>query len=280
MTDTSTTLVIGATGNVGRHVVAGLLARGTAVRALTRDPHGAALPPGVEVVAGDATDPGSLTAAATGVDRVFLLWPFLHADGAGRAVDALATHARHIVHLSAMNVRDDRTPAENGVWGQVEAEIRRTGVDATFLRAGGFATNTLAWAPAVRAGDPVRLPYPEASRSLIHEQDIADVAVLALTEEGHAGAAHVLTGPASLTQAEQVRVLGTVAGRPTRVQELTHAQAHAEMGGSDFAAGALAYWATLVETPEPVTRTVEEVTGKQARTFEQWAHDHVADFRP
>jgi uncharacterized protein YbjT (DUF2867 family) len=214
MTDINQILVIGATGNIGRQVVAGLHARGSAVRALSRHPAMAsALPDGVELVAGDLTDPDSLQHALTGVDAVFLLWPFLSADGAPAVVEAVAGHARRVVYVSAMSVRDDRSPAENGVWGQVEDAIRRTDLDWTFLRASGFATNTFEWAPAIRTGQPVRIPYLAAARSLLHERDIADVAVRALTEPGHAGAAYVLTGPAAITQAEQVRILAAVGGR-------------------------------------------------------------------
>jgi uncharacterized protein YbjT (DUF2867 family) len=283
MTTTGKTLVIGATGHIGRNVVAGLRARDVAVRALSRSPGVAGLPGGVEPVAGDLTDPGSLRGALAGVDRVFLLWPFLSAEGAADVVDAVAGQARRVVYVSAMSVRDDLPPAANGVWGQVEAAIRSTHLDWTFLRASGFATNTLAWAEAVRAGDPVRIPYPGAARSLIHERDIADVAVRALTEEGHSRRAYVLTGPAALTQADQVRILGEVAGRPARVEEITAQEARAGMlGWADpaFADGALAYWASLVQTPEPVTGTVEELTGTPARGFAQWARDHAEDFRP
>jgi hypothetical protein len=47
-----------------------------------------------------------------------------------------------------------------------------------------------------------------------------------------------------------------------------------------FVNGALSYWASLVDVPEPVTRTVEEITGAPAPTFEQWSRDHADDFRP
>jgi uncharacterized protein YbjT (DUF2867 family) len=214
---------------------------------------------------------------------VFLLWPFLTADGAPAVVEAIAGTARRVVYVSAMSVRDDRPPMENGVWGQVEDAIRRTGLAWTFLRASGFATNTLQWAPAIRAGRPVRMPYPAAARSLIHERDIAEVAVRAMTEPAHEGVAYTLTGPTAITQADQVRILSAVAGRPTQIEKASHEEARAEMlGWADpaFAEAALSYWASLVDTPEPVTRTVENLTGTPARTFAQWARDHVDDFRP
>lgn len=273
MTVTGRTLVIGATGHIGRNVVAGLRARDVAVRALSRSP--AALPDGVEPVAGDLTEPDTLRGALAGVDRVFLLWPFLSAEGAPAVIDAIAGEARRVVYVSAMTA--------TGVWGQVEAAVRDAGLDWTFLRPSGFATNTLGWAAQVRAGGPVRIPYPGAARSLIHERDIADVAVRALTEEGHSRRAYVLTGPATLTQAEQVRILAEVAGTQARAEEITAQEARVGMlGWADpgFADSALAYWASLVHTPEPVTGTVEQLTGAPARGFEQWARDHAEDFRP
>ncbi|GAB3836572.1 SDR family oxidoreductase [Dactylosporangium cerinum] len=283
MTATGKVLVLGATGNIGRNVVAGLHARDVAVRAMSRSAAAGGLPGGVEPVAGDLTDPGALHGALAGVDRVFLLWPFLSAEGAPAVVEAIAGQARRVVYVSAMSVRDDLPLAGNGVWAHVEAAIRNTGLDWTFLRPSGFATNTLQWAAAVRAGQPVRIPYPGAARSLIHERDIADVAVRALTADGHSGQTYVLTGPAALTQAEQVRIIGEVAGRPARVEGISPEEARIGMlswADPDFADSALAYWASLVQTPEPVTGTVEQITGAPARTFEQWARDHADDFRP
>ena len=275
MTD-KTILVTGATGNIGRHVVSGLRERGATVRALSRFP-------GAGTVTGDLTRPDTLQDALSGVDSVFLLWPFLSAEGAPAVVDAIAAHASRIVYVSALNVRDGVPPEESGVWGQVEAAIRRTSLAWTFLRPGGFATNTLEWAPAIRAGQPVRMPYPGASRSLVHERDIAEVAVRVLTEDGHDGRTYPLTGPAALTQAEQVRILAAVAGQPATVEEITREEARAgtlAWAGEAYADAALDYWQTLVEVPEPVTTTVEEITGRPARTFAEWAHDHADDFRP
>jgi uncharacterized protein YbjT (DUF2867 family) len=282
MTDTNPILVIGATGNIGRHVVAGLHARGATVRAMSRNPAEGQLPDDTQVVAGDLTNLDTMRRALTDVDAVFLLWPFLSADGVPVVVNAIAGHARRVVYVSAMNVRDDLPPGQNGVWGQVEDAIRHTDLEWTFLRSSGFATNTLQWAPAIRAGEPVRIPYPAAARSLIHERDIAEVAVRALTEPGHASAAYILTGPGAITQAEQVRILGAVAGRPARIEETTPEDARATMltwADPEFVDSALSYWASLVNVPERVTRTVEEITGTAARTFAQWARDHADDFQ-
>jgi uncharacterized protein YbjT (DUF2867 family)/ketosteroid isomerase-like protein len=281
MTDIKQALVIGATGNIGRPVVELLRDRGVAVRGMARDVSG--LPEGVDRVGADVRDLDALRAAVQDVDAVLLVWPFMAADGIDDVAAVIGRPGRRVVYVSAMSVRDDAPPERNGVWGQVEDAIRRSGADWTFLRASGFATNTLQWAPAIRAGRPVRAPYLQAARSLIDERDIADVAVVAMTSPGHAGRAYALTGPAAVTQVEQVRLIGAAVGVPVPAEEAGHDEARAEMlswAEPGFADAALGYWASLVATPEPVTDTVRELTGSPARPFARWARDHAAAFRP
>jgi uncharacterized protein YbjT (DUF2867 family) len=268
-----TILVTGATGNVGRHVVAALASSGEPVRAVTRSP--SRVPAGVEVAKGDIAEvPGMLD----GVDRAFLLWPHMTADAAPPVVQALAARVEHVVFLSARGVTDD-SPLFHA---KIERLLRDSGVAWTFLRAGGFATNTLDWADQVRTG-VVRWVHGGAGRALIHERDIADVAVAALTSREHEGAAYELTGPETLTQAEQVRTLGAAVGREVRWEEMPVEEALAELlargWDPEFARNGLAYWASLVADPETVTGTVEEVTGKPARTYAEWAAEHAEDFR-
>lgn len=267
-------LVTGATGNVGRHVVSQLAEAGLEVRALVRDPGRAGLP--VEMAQGDLTVPETLHPALEDVESVFLLWPAFTADGAAEVVEAIAKHARRVVYLSA-NVADE--PGTH--YHEIERLIRNSGLGWTFLRPGGFAANTLGWAGQIRQG-VVRWPYGAASRSLIHEKDIAAVAVHVLTSGGHGGAAYVLTGPEQLTQAEQVRVIGEVIGREVRWEDQSPDEARdrlmAAWGDPAFVVAALRTWEGFVAVPEPVTDTVERLLGRPALTFRQWAADHAADF--
>jgi uncharacterized protein YbjT (DUF2867 family) len=271
---TTPVLVPGATGSVGRHVVGGLHDAGVPVRALTRHPETARLPAGVEVVRGDLTAPDTLEPALAGVGAVFLLWPYFAADGAEEVV-ATVSRAGRVVYLSAMNPR--------GVFETLEGLLAGSGTEWTFLRAGGFATNTLVWADQIRAGDVVRWPSGGAARSLVHERDLAEVAVRTLVEPGHGGGRYVLTGPAAITQVEQVRAIGAAIGRPLRYEEISRAAGRARLLDLGMPAGfadhALDYLSSLVDTPEPVTGEVERLIGKPARTFPEWATDHAADFR-
>lgn len=255
------------------------------VRALTRNPDSAGLPGGVDVFRGDLSHPDTLDVCLDGVESVFLVWPFLTAEAAPAVLDVVAKHARRIVYLSSSGIRDDVEQQTNPITAfhaAVERLIERSGLEWTFLRPSGFATNTLAWAPQIRADGVVRWVYAAAARSLIHERDIAAVAVRALTGDGHGGAKHVLTGPQPLTQAEQVRAIGRVIGRPLRWEEISREAAREQMltyWPPSFVDGALDAWAELVTEPELVTPTVEAVTGTPAHPFREWATDHADDFR-
>jgi uncharacterized protein YbjT (DUF2867 family) len=266
-------LVTGATGKVGRNVVAGLLKRGALVTALTRDRGRADLPAGVEVVQGDLTDAHPLAEQLERVDDVFLVWPLLTARGADELIDVLANHGGRIVYLSA----EAAGRRALSFWASVERSIERSAAEWVFLRPTGFAANTMMWADQIRRGDVVRWPYGNAARSLIDERDVADVAVLALTEDRHVGARYVITGPGAITQAEQVQVIGDALGRDLRWEEIPRHDVQDRLSG--IPSTALDTWASFTVTPEVVTATMREVTGRDARSFADWAQDHVDDFR-
>ncbi|MEV6557180.1 NAD(P)H-binding protein [Nocardia sp. NPDC051756] len=283
MAQTKQVLVIGATGHVGGQVVSQLAEKDVAVRALARTPAAAALPTGVEVVPGDLTTPETLIPALDGVDAVYLTWPMLPGDAANRVIEVIAEHTHRIVLLSSGAVRDDVTEQDNPIGkahALVEQPIRDSDLEWTFLRPYGFATNTLEWAPQIRAGDVVRGAYGAASSTLLHEADIAAVAVLALTTDDHVGARYELSGPTSLSRAEQVATIGAALSRPLTWEEITPAQAKAQMDWvpEEFADFILNGLAAMVDSPGQPTATIQEVTGAPARSYAQWAADHAADF--
>jgi uncharacterized protein YbjT (DUF2867 family) len=266
-------LVTGATGKVGRNVVSGLIERGMEVAALVRDPDRADLPAGLAVLQGDLPRPDELAQHLDRVDDVFLVWPFLTPDGADELVSTLEARTRRIVYLSAEAA--GRRP--ESFWALVERSIERSAAEWVFLRPTGFAANTLMWADQIRRGDVVRWVYGQAARSLIDERDIADVAVLALTHDRHVGARHILTGPATVTQTEQVHAIGEALGRNLRWEEIPREHVHDQLGGIPDTA--LDTWASFATTPEVVTSTVRELTGRPPRSFAEWANRHADDFR-
>jgi uncharacterized protein YbjT (DUF2867 family) len=280
-------LVTGATGRVGRVVVDLLVEAGVPVRALTRRPEAAAtLPAGVEVVTGDLTVPESLDAGLRGVGAVFLVWTAPPATAAA-VIERLATHARRVVFLSSPH----RTPhpffQQPNPMAVLHADVERliaaSGLEATIIRPGMFASNVLFWwASAIRGGAAVRWPYGAAETAPIDERDVAAVAARTLYQDGHAGGDYVLTGPESLSQAEQVNIIGDVVGRRIEFEELSPEEFRHQTQGAwprTVVDMLLAAWGATMGRPAFVTTTVSDILGSAPRSFRQWVADHVAAFR-
>jgi uncharacterized protein YbjT (DUF2867 family) len=271
---------------VGRALVAELLGAGVPVRALSRRPSAAGLPATVETVAGDLTVPESLHAALPGVGAVFLLWT-APPGTVPAVVERIASHTRRVVFLSSPhNVPHPFFQQPNPMarfHADVERLIAAAGLESTIIRPGMFASNTeLWWGPAIREGDVVRWPHGAAETAPIDERDIAAVAARALCEDGHAGRDYVLTGPESLSQAEQVDVIGASLGRRIRFHELSPEEFRRETAGtwpSPVVDMLLAAWSAAIGRPAFVTSTVADVVGSPPRTFRQWVADHAEAFR-
>jgi uncharacterized protein YbjT (DUF2867 family) len=276
-----TILVTGATGNVGRNVVAGLLDAGRSVRALTRRPDTADLPAGAEVAAGDLDRPDTLTADLfKDVDRMYLF-----PTAQPQAVLSLATGAgvRRVVTLSALAVMMGEGNAIGDRHAVVERAVEASGVEWTHLRPGPFSANALwQWAATIRAEGVVHAPYGRSHQAPIHEADIADIAVAALLEDGHAGQAYALSGPESLTQIERVAALAAATGREIRFAEQSREQARAVMlkqMPEPAAEMLLTFMAGSVDQPATIFPAYEQVIGHPGRTFAQWATEHADAFR-
>ncbi|GAA2307264.1 NAD(P)H-binding protein [Nonomuraea roseoviolacea subsp. roseoviolacea] len=275
-----TILVTGATGTVGRLVVEELVRAGRQVRALTRDLSRASalLPAGVEVVAGDLADPDSLVRAFDGVTAAHLI-TFAGDDYAplkrGDEIVELAVKAG-VRKVSVLGGRAD---------GPLEQALVATDIEWTLLNPVEFMSNTLRWwAGSVQAHGVVREPFGDRLSALVHEADIAAVAAAVLTGEGHGGRTYTLTGPEALTTRQKVRVLAEATGLDITFTELTEQEARAEWRSHGMGEETIEFLVrALGDTPEvgyTVVPTVEQVTGRPARPFAQWAAEHAAAFRP
>lgn len=267
-----TTLVTGATGNTGRHVVAELVRRGERVRALTRDP-GAAVgkfPAGVELAGGTHTAPKGLGAALAGVDRLHIT-----------VTAGLAEVGPELV-LRAVDAGVRRITVVWGGWvGPVEQAVADSGVEWTRLEPQEFMSNTLTWTDSIRSEGVVREPYDFPS-ALVHEADIGEVAAVALLGDGHAGRSYNLTGPESLTTRERLAVLAKAIRRDITFVPISHEQAVGRLtatgvsqADADYVIG---WYADPPGEATTVSDTVEQVTGHPARTFAQWVAEHAELF--
>ncbi|BBJ41614.1 nucleotide-diphosphate-sugar epimerase [Streptomyces antimycoticus] len=273
-------VVTGATGNVGGYVVKELADAGAEVLALTRDPEAARLPQGVRAA---RTEEMPLDGATALFLNPAVVWQV----GSEKILErAKESGVRRIVMLSSSSVLQDLDPHTNPIGVRhraLEDEVEATGLEWTFVRPGGFAANSLQWVDQIKAGDVVYGPYAGAQMAAIHEADMGAVAARALLADDLVGQTPELTGPESLSFADQVRIIGEVVGRPLRYEEIPPEAARERMVGDfltpEMADSLLRVFAELVDRPQAVSPEVERITGRPGRTFAQWVEDHVADFR-
>ena len=281
-------LVTGATGTVGRELVPQLLERGQVVRAMSRTPEKASALFGadVEVVRGDFDDRARLQAAIDGVERVFLLTAQMGGRPPDATVCTLAAQAgvRQIVRLSVLEAGGDEHDPVTGWHTAAENAIKASGLAWTFLRPGGFMSNTLGWAETIRRERTVRALFADQKVAWIDPYDIAAVAARVLTEEGHAGQAYPLSGPQALSPREQAAILARALGTAIDVVDLPPAQVREAMiaqgmppEGADAVLAARGSGAS--QRGMTVFPTVERITGRPPRSYAEWVDVHLGAFR-
>jgi uncharacterized protein YbjT (DUF2867 family) len=214
---TAPVLVVGATGNVGRHVVKHLVKSGHRVRALTRDPDKAArlLGTEVEIVKGDLDDPASLAPALEGVEVASLATastPDLGRQEMNFIDAASAAGVRRLVKQSGVGV-GVLTGAISVARGESERRLHASGVPSVLVKPVTFMSNLLLNAEAIRGG---RLPslLDDARLSLVDPRDVGELIAHALVDPQYDGETLRFGGPAALTHDEIAATLSEGLGRP------------------------------------------------------------------
>ena len=245
------------------------------------------LPEGVLPVVADLADPDSVARASAGAAAVFLLWTAPPATAAS-VIARLAAHRPRLVLMTSPHQTPhpffQRTNPMAAFHAELERLVRATGLPSTIVRPGMFASNCVSWwNDQIAAGDVVRWPFGSLATAPIDERDVGEVAACALLDPAHAGHEYVLTGPRGITHAGQVRAIGHAIGRDLAFRELTPDEFRQQTAGRwppVVVEMLLRAWQAADGHPPFVTRTVEEVLGRPARSFETWAADHAADFEP
>lgn len=279
-------LITGSTGNIGRGVVEQLNKEGHDVRALVRSASRAdLLPDGIDIAVGDLDDADSVAAALNGVDSVFLL----HA-GQGTAqtqimIDAARSGGvKRIVLLSSIGARLRPLPTIGETLAAREDLLVESGLDATYLRPNGLMSNALWWGDEIRENNRVVDPTGPGRQPVVDPDDIARVAALVLTEDGHVGHGYILNGPEALTAREQVEILSDVLGRTIEFVDVTPEQVAQDSianGTPRPAAEALQNLNELFRANRAgvIADDIENLTGVAPRTFRDWCESHVDEFR-
>lgn len=256
-------LVIGATGKTGSRVAARLQAGGHAVR---RGSRASATP-------FDWESPETWAPALSGARAAYVTYfPDLAFPGAVEKLESLVETAKdvgvdHLVLLSGRGEHHARMGEE---------VVRQSGVDFTLVRSAWFAQNF----SVDYLRDPILagvLPMPgdDIAEPIIDIDDIADVAVAALTEKSHRGKLYEVTGPRLMTFADMAHELGRAIDRPIRHIPISFEDFHANIARSGGAFVADVFTAIARETLDGrnahTTDGVTEALGRPPRDFDDFA---------
>jgi uncharacterized protein YbjT (DUF2867 family) len=261
--DESPILVLGATGKTGRRIVQRLHARGVPTRAGSR----AAQPPF------DWADPDTWAPALSGVAAVYVnYYPDLAVPGAPEAVGELARLAgeQGVQRLVLLSGRGEEEAQRS------EAVIKEAGIDWTILRSSWFDQNFSEGflVESVLEG-VVALPVGGVREPFVHADDLADIAVAALTEDGHAGQLYEVTGPQLVTFGDAVAEIAEATGRELRFETVPMEGFEAELGQQGLSADE-AWLVTYLFTEvldgrnESLTDGVQRALGREPRDFSDY----------
>lgn len=277
-------VVTGATGNVGRVLVQLLTTAGERVTAVSRGSSPVSVPDGARFQPGDLGEPETLRPAVDGARALFLL-----VSGAGAHVDpaavldvAKAGGVERVVLLSSQAAGTRPRSVSHAPLRGIETVLQQCGLGWTILRPGGFASNAYAWAESVRTRRTVAAPFGDVGLPAVDPADIAEVAATVLREDGHAGRIYELTGPALTTPRQRARSIGEALGEPVRFVEQTREQARTQLLGfmpEPVADGTLDILGEPTPAEQRISPHTEQVLGRPARTFDEWARRHVDAFR-
>ncbi len=274
MNDVPRYAVTGAAGAVGGRVARRLEALGLPQRLVVREPAKAPEVGGAQVVAGSYADGESMRRALDGIDTLFLV--------SGResrtrleehysVVDAAAAAGvRRVVYTSFLAAAPDATFILARDHYATEERIRSTALAYTFLRDSMYLDSVpmMVWADGV-----IRGPAGDGRVACVARDDVADVAVVAMTQAGHEGATYDVTGPEARTLTEMAAVLSRHLGRTIRFEDETLDEARASRAGFGAEAWEVEGWVTsyaAVATGEMdvVSDAVQRVTGHPPLSLE------------
>ncbi|MCP2341732.1 NAD(P)H-binding protein [Actinomadura rupiterrae] len=263
------TLVLNGTGKTGRRVAERLTGRGVPVRIGSRSAE----------TPFDWTDASTWPAVLAGVRAVYVAYaPDLAVPGAPEAITAFCE--------AAVGAGVERLVLLSGR-GEKEAEVcedivRAAGADWTIVRASWFFQNFTEtdFAGYVAAGH-LALPVGEVPEPFVDADDIADVAVAALTEDGHAGRLYEVTGPRALTFAEAMGEISELTGREVGFSTLEAADFTAALEAEGMPAEEVAFLAYLFTTlfdgrNERPADGVRQALGREPRDFRDFVREAAA----
>lgn len=272
-------LVLGATGNVGKPLVAELVAKGESVRAASR----AGKPmSGAEGVKFDFADQLTYGPALEGVDRAYVLAPTGTLDILGTLKPFLALAVERKVKVVLQSVfgvdADDSIP-----YRQLELFLERSGAPYVILRPNWFTDNfQIFWLEGIKHG-VISVPAGQGKSSFIDVRDIASSAAAALTSNKFDGQAFNLTGPEALSYGDAAALLSKASGRSIAYKASTDAEFITMLVNAGVPKAYAEFLAIIFHPVREgwtaaVSNAVQTLTGKAPRSVEAYAKEKAAVF--
>jgi len=285
MANTGKVLITGATGNTGSGLVPKLREAGVDVRAFVRDEAKAqALKDvGVEVVLGDLDRPETISPAVEGVDKIYLLtWngPTQEQQAKNVVNAALKVGNPHIVRHSMWGSKKSRIVQQGD---RVDEALKSSGLPWTLLKPTFFMQNTMMAAQTIKSDGVMYWDTGDGKLSMIDVRDIVDAAYAVLTGSGHEGKSYILTGPEAISMHDVANTFSKVLGKNVKYVNVPHEASLQSMVSMGFPEWIARGYGELMEGfsqgfASKVTENVAALTGHPARSFEQFARDHLRVF--
>ncbi|WP_308128127.1 NAD(P)H-binding protein [Modestobacter italicus] len=280
-TDPTRVLVTGVRGKTGAPLAQLLAARpGVQVLGGSSDP-ATVTAEGVRPTAFSWDDPAGWPAAVEGIDAVYVVRP--DRPDAPELIAALLDQVPHRAHVVLLSEQSAGDVDPQGWAVRAEQVVHDSGHSWTVLRPSWFMqvfTDPRFYLDLLISGGDLPFPDGGAHIAWIDARDIAAVAERALLEPGHAGLRYELTGPEALTLPRTAELLSRATGRPVVHQDVTVEEAVAGTAGFDRELLALTYHRVRGGSFATVTGTVEQVTGRPARTLGAFLDDIGPALRP
>lgn len=276
----NTILITAASGNIGRTLVQQLKAAGAAVIAGSSSGKSVDGVPSRHV---DFEDVASLQTAFAGIDTLFLLLPLVPnklALAKNAIAAAKAVGVKHILRSSGAGADRAAAFALPRLQGEIDQLIEESGIAYTLVRPATFMQNFASYYAGMIQGGALYLPQGEGRVAFIDVRDIAAVnAAILQNPEAHAGKIYTLTGKAAVSNADAVKSIGSVLGRPLNYVAVSDAQAVASMqamGMDDWSIGQMMslHQLTAAGYAAGTTTTVFDILGREPISFAQFATDH------
>ena len=286
--DLKMTLLVGATGNIGKALVALLIKAEIPVRALIRNSERAdGLPKGIEVARGDLSDPSSLDKALMGVDKAFLVSSPdpRSTELQGNFIDAAKRSSIKLLVKSSVYGAQEPTEARFIKWyKEIEDHLLSSQLPYTLLRPNLFFQTLLASAQVIQAHGILPQPQGTGAVSAVDVRDIAAVAFAALTQAGHIGKACEVTGPEALNSEQMAEQIGASRGAPVKYLDVSPSDYKGALTSAGLPPFMVEGLAELEEYYKQgraarVTDVVRSITGKPPRKFSAWALENSGAFK-